>query len=112
MASISEAETRTIGWIGCVRAIPNDDPDMLEMKAQYGQGKRSASMQESLDFDAWVKYCTAVSSDIILKMMNAVDPGETPPLADVIYGQIQEAQRQCMALYRPELTDSRALRAG
>ena len=104
MAKILEkAENSTIGWIGCVPVIPNEDPDMLEIKAKYEQGDRSVSMQKSSSFDDWVRYCTAVSTEAILKMMNTVNPGEAPPRADVICAQIKEAQRQCIALCRPEL---------
>ena len=106
-----QTEMPTIGWIGCVPVIPNDDPDMMVIKTKYDQGERSQSMQKSSCFDDWVRYCAAVSSEIILRMMTSVDPGEAPPNADVICEQIKQSQQQCMALFRPEANSSKTLRA-
>jgi hypothetical protein len=90
---------RPIGWIGCVPVLTNDDLDMLAFKKQYEDpSQQSPSMRKCASFDDWVRYCTACASMIILQMINTVDAGEAPPKACIIASQIQEAQRQLVAL--------------
>lgn len=89
----------SIGWIGCVPVLTNEDADMQAFKEQFAEPDRqSASMRKSSSFDDWVRYCTAYSSTLILQMMNTVDAGQNPPKACVIASQIQNAQRQLVAL--------------
>ncbi|MFA0809434.1 hypothetical protein [Microbulbifer epialgicus] len=92
---LEQGRVQTIGWLGCVPVIPNDDPDIVRIRTQFEWGTGSTEMQNATSFDAWIRSCTEISSEIILKMMNTVDPGETPPKSDVICKQIHNAQRTC-----------------
>jgi len=92
-----------IGWLGCVPVLSNDDPDLLAFKEQYSDPySQSVSMRRTSSFDDWVRYCTAYSSMLILKMINTVNAGETSPKAHIIASQIRESQSKVMAIRKSE----------
>ena len=100
---MSEVQLGLIGWLGCVPTLPNSDPEIIKMKAQYDDpGKRSPSMSKCGSFDNWVKFCTALSSNAILQMMNTVEPGEAPPKATIVSKQIQGNQAKVKSLLMQE----------
>ena len=68
-----------IGWIGCLLALPKNDTELIELRKQ---------------FNDWIRFCTAHSSLIILRMMNTVEPGESPPTAFKMKQQIQKSLAQ------------------
>ena len=84
-----------IGWIGCLLALPKNDTELIELQKQFNdRTHQSQSMKESSSFDDWVRFCTAHSSLIILRMMNTVEPGESPPTAFKMKQQIQKSLAQ------------------
>ena len=98
-----QANIGSIGWLGCVPTLPNKDNDIVEMKAQFAdKSKQSPSMKRCRTFDDWVKLCTALSSQVILQMMNTVEPGEAPPKAKVVSKQIRANQQTLTAFLQQE----------
>jgi hypothetical protein len=95
-----QAGCAAIGWVGCIPVVHNDDPDVVDMRHQYYHGDRSAAMEKCATFDDFVRYCTAASTEIILKMINTVDAGEVPPRADLLSKQIQHSQQKCVQLLK------------
>lgn len=104
--SFEYADCGSIGWVGCVPVVHNADPDIVEMRYQYFHGDRSAAMENFATFDDFVRYCTAASTEIILKMINTVDAGEMPPRAGLLCKQIQRSQQECMRLMRSVREDN------
>lgn len=98
--SFEQTDCSSIGWVGCVPVVHNADADIVDMRHQYFHGDRSAAMEKFATFDDFVRYCTAASTEIILKMINTVDAGEMPPRSDLLCKQIQRSQQKCMQLMR------------
>lgn len=95
-----QAGCAAIGWVGCIPVVHNDDPDVVDMRHQYYHGDRSATMEKCATFDDFVRYCTAASTEIILKMINTVNAGDVPPRADLLSKQIQHSQQKCVQLLK------------